>query len=501
MNGLWESTLGTMRAKLHEETFSTWLEPIRFDGLEGRTVRLRIPNRFFADWISARYLTDLLEPLRQHAGRDDLEVSWVVDATLQDQVSSAGQVQAPSTETARGALQSTLPPALSVPERRVTARAGRAPGRELRASAELPLDGAPAARDTRVAEPAAADEAYALNPRYSFENFVVGGSNQLAYAAAVAAGSSPGRRYNPLVLYSKVGLGKTHLVNAVGHRVREDRPGARVLFLSAERFTNEFIWALQHKRIEEFRTRYRVACDVLILDDIQFLAGREQTQEEFFHTFNALYHADKQIVVTSDVDPKHIPEMTERLVSRFQWGLVADVQAPELDTRIAILQKKAEAESLHLPSEVALLIAQRAQNNVRELEGTLLRLAVLADAQRRPIDLELARTVLGGGPPQGRDARQISVEDVQRAACEFFQIGLRDLLGDRKHRNVSIPRMIAMYVCREHLDLSYPMIGARFGNKDHTTVMNAHRRIAALIGEDERIRRALESIEQKIGLA
>lgn len=524
MDGLWESTLGRLRGRLAEETYATWLEPIRFDGIEGRVVRLRIPNRFFADWISARYLPDILESLAGLTGIEGLDVSWAVDPSLQEQVTSAGQVVSPvATERDTGVM---VAPGMIADDAmlargarlaaagRVTARASRPPARALRAAGELPFDveRAPAARAAdrpsgmvaagmvESGSPAG-ESSYALNPRYMFENFVVGPSNQLAHAASIAASSSPGKRYNPLFIYSKVGLGKTHLVNAVGHRVLEDRRDARVLFLSAERFTNEFIWALQHKRIDEFRARYRGSCDVLVIDDIQFLAGREQTQEEFFHTFNALYHADKQIVVTSDVYPQHIPEMQERLISRFQWGLVADIQAPELDTRIAILRKKAEQEQLHLGDDVALLIAQVVQSNVRELEGTLLRLAVLADAQQRPLDIELARTALGAHQPKGRDARQTSVEDIQRAACEYFQIGIKELMSDRRHRNVSLPRMIAMYICRERLDLSYPMIGARFGNKDHTTVMNAHRKVRGLVETDERVKRAIEVIERKVGLA
>ncbi|UJR85173.1 chromosomal replication initiator protein DnaA [Sandaracinus amylolyticus] len=535
MDGLWESTLGRLRGRLAEETYATWLEPIRFDGIEGRIVRLRIPNRFFADWISARYLPDILESLAALTGASGLDVSWVVDPSLQEQVTSAGQVVSPAVADRDVASTGVMvaPGAMLADDAmlsrgarmaaagRVTARASRPPVRALRAAGELPFDVESGATDRApIARPPVArsiagdrsaapvesgspvgEQSYALNPRYLFENFVVGPSNQLAHAASIAASSSPGKRYNPLFIYSKVGLGKTHLVNAVGHRVLEDRRDARVLFLSAERFTNEFIWALQHKRIDEFRARYRGSCDVLVIDDIQFLAGREQTQEEFFHTFNALYHADKQIVVTSDVYPQHIPEMQERLISRFQWGLVADIQAPELDTRIAILRKKAEQEQLHLGDDVALLIAQVVQSNVRELEGTLLRLAVLADAQQRPLDIELARMALGAHQPKGRDARQTSVEDIQRAACEYFQIGIKELMSDRRHRNVSLPRMIAMYICRERLDLSYPMIGARFGNKDHTTVMNAHRKISGLVESDERVKRAIEVIERKVGIS
>lgn len=489
MQHLWDSALATLRSQLSEENFRTWLEPVQLERLDARSMVLRVPNRFYADWLSLHYIGLILDSLRRDAEglraagldvRGQWEVEWIVDEALQKKMDAQAR---------------------SGDARAKDAAARDAAAKEPSAAREEPSRTAePAATRSAPPPPTESPADSGLNPKYRFDNFIVGPSNQLAHAASMAAASSPGTRYNPLFIYGGVGLGKTHLVNAIGHRIRQDKPDARVLFLSAERFTNEFIWALQHKRIDEFRGRYRGSCDVLVIDDIQFLAGREQTQEEFFHTFNALYHADKQIVVTSDVYPQHIPEMQERLISRFQWGLVADIQAPELDTRIAILRKKAEQEDIALPDDVALLMAQVVQSNVRELEGTLLRLAVYADSMRRSLDMDVARTALGAQLPKDRAVRQTTVEDVQRATCEYFQIGLKELMSDRRHRNVSQPRMIAMYICRERLELSYPMIGARFGNKDHTTVMNAHRKIKGLSESDERVQRAIEVIERKIGL-
>lgn len=460
MQDLWDSALASLRSRLSEENFRTWLEPVQLDRLDGKTVVLRIPNRFYADWISTHYLDLILESLRE-TGVEPLEVDWLVDEQLQKRMDEAARVAAraraeePVTKELPRATPSAPPPPPETPES-------------------------------------------GLNPRYRFDNFIVGPSNQLAHAASVAAASSPGTRYNPLFIYGGVGLGKTHLVNAIGHRIRQDRPDARVLFLSAERFTNEFIWALQNHRISEFRERYRTRCDVLCIDDIHFLAGREQTQEEFFHTFNALYHADRQIVVTSDVYPQQIKEMEERLVSRFQWGLVADIQAPELDTRIAILKKKAEQEQIALADEVALLIAQQVQSNVRELEGTLLRLAVKAELMGCSIDLDFSRDALGAQLP--RLEKQTTVEDIQRAACEYFNIRLGELKSHRRHRAVSFPRMVAMYVCRQRLKLSYPELGDRFGGKDHTTVMSAVKKISGLVDKDEQVRTAIAAIERKVGL-
>ncbi|MCC6877040.1 MAG: chromosomal replication initiator protein DnaA [Sandaracinaceae bacterium] len=446
----------SLRGRLSEENYRTWLEPVALDQVDDHVVTLRIPNRFYADWISSHYLDLILGSLAGELGTepDHLEVRWEVDEALQKRLDE----QAKPREDKR-ARPSAPPPAADAPD---------------------------AFADT------------GLNPKYRFDNFIVGPSNQLAHAASVAAASSPGTRYNPLFIYGGVGLGKTHLVNAIGHRIRQDRPGANVLFLSAERFTNEFIWSLQNHRINDFRERYRSKVDVLCIDDIQFLAGREQTQEEFFHTFNALYHADKQIVVTSDVYPQQIKEMEERLVSRFQWGLVADIQAPELDTRIAILKKKAEQERIALSDEVALVIAQHVQSTVRELEGTLLRLAVKAELTQRELGLELARDALGGSI--ARLEKQTTVEDIQRAACDYFNVRLTDLKSHRRHRAVAFPRMVAMYVCRQQLKLSYPELGDRFGGKDHTTVMSAVRKIGGLVETDDRVRHAIEAIERKVGL-
>jgi chromosomal replication initiator protein len=454
MTELWERALQDLRERMSGENFDTWLAPVDCLGIEQDVVVLRIPNRFYADWISAHYLDLILDALRTEYDGDpkELRVRWEVDETGRER---------------------------AVPARRSPPAPAPAPS--------MRLD---------PVRPSASPVPSDLNPKYSFDNFVVGPSNQLAHAASVAVGPSPGERYNPLFIYGGVGLGKTHLVNAIGHRILADNPGARILYLSAERFTNEFIAALQNHRIDHFRERYRTRCDVLLMDDIQFLAGREQTQEEFFHTFNALYHSDRQIVVTSDVYPQQISEMEERLISRFQSGMVADIQAPELDTRIAILQKKAEQESIELPADVALFLAQVVKSNVRELEGTLLRLAVKGELLGRSLDLTLARESLQAVLPPPDHVT--TVEDIQRAVCEYYSIRLADLKGKRRHRAVSFPRMLAMYLCRQRLGVSFPEIGQRFGGKDHTTVMSAVRKIDGLVEADESLQGAIEAIERKL---
>lgn len=450
MEELWERALSSLKSRLSSENFETWLQPVQFGGIEPDSIVLRIPNQFFADWISAHYLDLIFETLDHEAGGLDVpkKIRWELDETLR--------------EKTHAARASTNPP----------------PPRATPRPPSTPAD---------------------LNPRYCFKNFVVGPSNQLAHAASVAVGSDPGSRYNPLFIYGGVGLGKTHLVNAIGHTIAQHNPRARIRYVSAEQFTNEFIWSLQNHEISVFRDRYRLQCDVLLMDDIQFLAGREQTQEEFFHTFNALYHSDKQIVVTSDVYPQQIQEMQERLISRFQSGMVADVQVPELDTRIAILQQKAESEGIALLSEVALFVAQTVRSNVRELQGMLLRIAVKAELLGQPIGLELAKETMRMVIPNQDTVT--TVEDIQRLACGYFGIRLVDLKSRRRHRAVSFPRMVAMYVCRQRLGTSYPELGERFGGKDHTTVISAVRKIGGLVeAQDERVLSAVDAIERKLGI-
>ncbi len=477
MDDLWERALQDLRGKLSSENFETWLAPLSVDRMDEATLTLRVPNKFYADWLQTHYLDLVRDALCNHGAPSSLRVDFSVSEQIRARgVARASEVPAPMTPRPR------IPAPVAAPAQPSVANA----------TAQVPV--APSVPTGPYATPG-----HGLNPRYSFDNFVVGPSNQLAHAAAVAAASSRQKRYNPLFIYGGVGLGKTHLVNAVGHRAYADNSELRVLFVSAERFTNEFIWALQNHRINEFRERYRNGCDVLLMDDIQFLAGREQTQEEFFHTFNALYHADRQIVVTSDVYPQQIPEMEERLISRFQWGLVADIQAPELDTRIAILKAKAEQEHITLVDDVALFLAQVVKSNVRELEGTLLRLAVKAELANRNIDLEFAKEALRGVMPKSETAT--TVEDIQRAVCDYYSIRLADLKSHRRHRAVSFPRMVAMYLCRQRLGTSFPELGDRFGGKDHTTVMSAVRKIDGLIkNEDPAVINAVEAIERKLNL-
>ncbi len=336
-----------------------------------------------------------------------------------------------------------------------------------------------------------------LNPKHTFATFVVGPSNQLAHAAAVAAAGGGGRRYNPLFICGGTGLGKTHLMHAIAHRVSEERPAARIIYVSAERFTNDFIGAIQHHRMDEFRAKYRSSCDLLLVDDIQFLAGREQTQEEFFHTFNALHSSDRQIVVTSDKYPQNLERMADRLVSRFSWGLVADIQVPELETRVAIVRNKAAQEAIVMGDDVALYLAQAISSNVRELEGTLIRLAAKSSLTGRPVDLAFAKAETSATAR----ADLMSVDDIQRAVCHHFHLRSTDLTSKDRHKSVAFARHVAMYLCKQRLKCSFPEIGRAFGNRDHTTVMSAVRKIEAQRESDPQVRAHLEALERKLAEA
>jgi len=335
-----------------------------------------------------------------------------------------------------------------------------------------------------------------LNSKYTFENFIVGSSNELAHAAAYACASGGGPRYNPLFITGGTGLGKTHLMHAIAHKVLLTRPSARIVYVSAEHFTNEFIEALQNHRMDEFRARYRSRCDLLLLDDVQFLAGREQTQEEFFHTFNALHDSLVPIVLTSDKYPQQLQRMPERLVSRFTSGLVADVQAPRLETRVAILKKKAQIEGIALPDSVAVALAQRIHSNVRELEGALIRLAAKASLTGRSVDEELMQSEVALVASAAQ--RHVGVSDIQKAVCSHFRLTSADLMSKDRHKSVAFARQVAMYLCRQRLKSSFPELGRAFGNRDHTTVMSAVRRVESLRKRDPEVAAHLEAIERRL---
>lgn len=459
---IWQQAVDRTRSR-SPASFEQWFSSVQFDRLTGQTLELAARDEFVRDWVAEHFVPHLLECVEAaFAPGSSVQVRWRISAQLDQPVCQ------------------------------LTPRESRGDGR----ASVRPAPRGDAAAVVRAVGEVSHELTATLNPKHTFCNFVVGPSNELAYAAAFASAGGGGPRYNPLFIAGGTGLGKTHLMHAIAHKVLLERPAARVVYVSAERFTNEFIESLQHHKMDEFRARYRTACDLLLLDDIQFLAGREQTQEEFFHTFNALRDADKPIVVTADKYPQQLQRMPERLVSRFTSGLVADIQVPQLETRVAIVRKKAELEGILIDDAVTVLLAQSVQTNVRELEGALIRLAAKSSLTGCPVDLEFARAELLAVPTRRSDP--MSVQDIQRAVCSHFRLSNTELLSKDRHKSVAFARQVAMYLCRQRLKCSYPELGRAFGNRDHTTAMSAVRRVEALRQTDPHVNAHLEAIEQKL---
>lgn len=481
---LWNEAVAFTRAK-SPASFEQWFSGVQYDGMTDGVVSLRARDEFVREWVDQHFLPTLMDYLRSQTGWS-VQIAWSIGGDLERPVSglagddvASGLRQRPS-GIAPPMISEEAPPSGVPGDRRGFAGepspsfGRRTPSTQMKAP---PLEG--------------------LNPKYTFGNFVVGPSNQLAHAAAIGAAGGGGPRHNPLFLCGGTGLGKTHLVHAVAHRIRAERPQSRILYVSAEKFVNEFVQSLQENRMSEFRSRYRERCDLLLVDDIQFLASKTQTQEEFFHAFNALHQADKQIIVTSDKYPQQLERMEERLVSRFSWGLVADIQGPELETRVAILRKKAQMEQIELSDEVVLYLAQTIRSNVRELEGTLIRLAAKTSLLGRTIDLDFARQELAA--TSSTKPNEAGVDDIQRVVCHHFKLRTSDLLSKDRHKSIAFARHVAMYLCKQRLKCSFPELGRAFGNRDHTTVMSAVRKVEHLRSTDPEVRAHLEAIERKLG--
>ncbi len=486
VNEIWERALAFTRSK--STSFEQWFAGVQFDSLSDGVLSLRARDEWVREWVDQHFLPTLADHMRGETGWS-IQVAWTIDGALDNPV-----VREPSPPSVRPRSLSNRPPsfASALPSIDEAPPAAEDAGHSA-------TDAALARPTSQAARPMAAVPAPipGLNPKYTFSNFVIGPSNQLAHAASVATAGGTGPRYNPLFICGGTGLGKTHLVHAVAYRFRAERPSARIVYVSAEKFINEFVEALKDQKMGEFRARYRDRCDLLLVDDIQFLASKTQTQEEFFHVFNALHQAGKQIIVTSDKYPQQLERMEERLVSRFTSGLVADIQPPELETRVAILRKKGENEGIELDDAVILYIAQVVRSNVRELEGTLIRLAAKASLMGQAIDLGFARQEIAAAI--GARLNEASVEDIQRVVCHHFKLRSGDLLSKDRHKSVAFARHVAMYLCKQRLKSSFPEIGRAFGNRDHTTVMAAVKKVGALRTSDAETRAHLEVLEKKLG--
>jgi chromosomal replication initiator protein len=437
-NRVWEEILLLIENRMSKQGYDTWFSQSKLHALEDNRMVVEVPSKFHRDWIKEHHWSTLADVIREVTKREDVEIDFFVQPQQQKK------------------------PASPVKEEKKE-------GREEKTST--------------------------LEKKYTFNNFVVGPSNQFAHASARAVADAPGRSYNPLFIYSGVGLGKTHLLNAIGHHVQSRVPRTKVAYLSSEQFTNELINRMSHQRMEEFRQKYR-NMDILLIDDIQFIAGKERTQEEFFHTFNTLYESQKQIVLTSDRQPKEIPDIEERLRSRFESGLIADIQAPDLETRIAILRKKAEFWAIRLPDDVAAFLASMMKNNIRELEGGLVKLGAVSSLTNTEITEEMAKNELKY-LIDGRN-KVITNELVQKVVADAFGVRVSDLKSKRRTKAVVLPRQVAMYLCRTLVGTSLPETGRLFGGKDHSTVIHACKVIEEKKEKDQDLKARIEALIKQL---
>jgi len=441
IDDLWSSALKSIESKISKPSFDTWLKDTKAKALQNNTLTISAPNEFAKDWLQERYTQLINDTLIEVTGAN-LSVKFVI----------------PDDENSESTKSSPKP--------------------------------------VSSINPIGETKKTMLNPKYTFDSFVIGSGNRFAHAASLAVAEAPAKAYNPLFIYGGVGLGKTHLMHAIGHYVREHDKNAKVVYITSEKFTNEFINAIMDNKTIAFRNKYR-SVDVLLIDDIQFIAGKESTQEEFFHTFNALHEENKQIIISSDRPPKEIPTLEDRLRSRFEWGLITDITPPDLETRIAILNKKAKAEGLDIPNEVMLYIANQIDTNIRELEGALIRVVAYSSLVNQDIDAALAADALKDIIPSNKP-KEITIQMIQEFVGEKYNVKVEEILAKKRTKAIVLPRQIAMYLSRELTDSSLPNIGKEFGGRDHTTVLHAHDKISKLIEKDTLLNKEIEELIEQI---
>jgi chromosomal replication initiator protein len=444
---LWEKSLQIIKEKVSPQNFETWIRPIKMSSLEGNNVTLNVPNKFFKDWLIENYQYVIKEAIAKIAGIDlkvDLQIGQEIkksQASVRRHGEHHEKARSQSKRVRSGINQS-------------------------------------------------------LNPHYSFERFVVGPCNQFAHAASVSVAEQPAKNYNPLFIYGGVGLGKTHLLNAIGLRALSRHPNMNVVYVSAEEFMNELINSIRYDRMPKFREKYR-NIDCLLIDDIQFVAGKEKTQEEFFHTFNTLHDSGKQIVVSSDKFPKDIPNMEDRLRSRFEWGLIADIHPPEIETKIAILEKKAQENNMVLPTNVAHYVASQVESNIRELEGYLIRISAFSSLTGKEIDINLTKEVLKKILKR-IEREEVTIEEIIKTIAAKLNVKISDIKSQKKNKNIVFARQIAMYLARRLTALSFPDIGDKVGGRDHSTVIYANNKMKKVCEEDKSIKKIIQDIEDSL---
>lgn len=444
LNELWQKTLNIIKGEMSEVSFNTWIKSCEPISISSDTIKISVPNSFTQDILEKRY-KDLVANSIKVVCSKLFKIEFLISSDL-------------NVEDVKK-------------EPKVTPQKDKA----IVVNDEMSTT---------------------LNPKYTFDSFVIGNSNRFAHAASLAVAEAPAKAYNPLFIYGGVGLGKTHLMHAIGHYILQNNPNAKVVYVSSEKFTNELINSIKDDKNEEFRNKYRNV-DILLIDDVQFIAGKERTQEEFFHTFNALHDANKQIILSSDRPPKEIPTLEDRLRSRFEWGLIADIQIPDFETRMAILKKKAEVEKLNVANEVMIYIATKIKSNIRELEGALIRIVAYSSLTNREITVDLASEALKDiiSKKQGRN---ITINLIQDIVSSYFNLRIEDLKSQRRTRNVAYPRQIAMYLSRKLTDMSLPKIGEEFGGRDHTTVIHAYEKISDNLNTDENLQHTIDTITKKL---
>ncbi|ABS41692.1 chromosomal replication initiator protein DnaA [Clostridium botulinum] len=434
----WEKAINIIKGELTEVSFNTWIKSINPISLENNSLKLAVPNDFTKGILESRYKDLIVNALKLLTSKK-YNIDFIV--TTEEKIEKNHNNE--KSNIVVNDEMSTM-----------------------------------------------------LNPKYTFDSFVIGNSNRFAHAASLAVAESPAKAYNPLFIYGGVGLGKTHLMHAIGHYILHNNPKSQVVYVSSEKFTNELINSIKDDKNVEFRNKYR-NIDILLVDDIQFIAGKERTQEEFFHTFNALYEANKQIIISSDRPPKEIPTLEDRLRSRFEWGLIADIQAPDFETRMAILKKKADVEKLNIPNEVMVYIATKIKSNIRELEGALIRIVAFSSLTNKEISVDLASEALKD-IISSKQTRQVTIDIIQEVVANYYNLKIEDLKSARRTRNIAFPRQIAMYLSRKLTDMSLPKIGEEFGGRDHTTVIHAYEKISNNLKKDESLQNAIKELNKRI---
>ena len=446
LKGLWEKTLNIIKSEMSEVSFNTWIKSCEPISISSNTIKISVPNSFTQDILEKRY-KDLVINSIEAACSKLYKIEFLIASELQE-------------------------------------------------IEEVPENKKASNNKDSMSVTVNDEMSSTLNPKYTFDSFVIGNSNRFAHAASLAVAESPAKAYNPLFIYGGVGLGKTHLMHAIGHYILQNNSNAKVVYVSSEKFTNELINAIKDDKNEEFRNKYRNV-DILLIDDIQFIAGKERTQEEFFHTFNTLHDANKQIILSSDRPPKEIPTLEDRLRSRFEWGLIADIQAPDFETRMAILKKKADVEKLDVPNEVMVYIATKIKSNIRELEGALIRIVAYSSLTNRDITVDLASEALKD-IISNKQNKNITIDIIQDVVAAYFNLRVEDLKSQRRTRNVAYPKQIAMYLSRKLTDMSLPKIGEEFGGRDHTTVIHAYEKISESLNNDESLQHTINDIAKKL---